>query len=272
MLDKRKLSRSLVSRLAWEPVAVAAEADAQENFTMTELVALQSIMINLGLALLLGSAIGLERQLKQRHSGLVTHGLVALGAAAYASLPPALGIDADPRMGAQVVTGIGFLGAGLIIKDGASVKGLSTAATVWSTGAVGVLTGYGLWFLAIETAFFIICLNISLPRIAVLVDRYSFIAPETEQFYLVKLRCPADNELSVRAILIQSLDLRKLRIHAIRSQRGEGGGEVEIEATLFAGKEDDRTVEGLMTQMSLRSGVLSTSWVKLEEREWAPAP
>src|SRR5690606_29740729 len=209
---------------------------------MTEVVAIPSIMINLVLALLLGCVIGLERQIKQRHSGLVTHGLVALGAAAYASLPYSLGLGSDLRMGSQVVTGIGFLGAGLIIKDGASIKGLSTAATVWSTGAVGVLTGYGMWPLAIETAFFIVCLNISLPRIAVLVNRYSFVEPENEQFYLVKFRCPSESEIPVRALLIQTLNLKNLRFHAIRSHHTEGSNETEIEATLFAGKEDDRLV------------------------------
>ncbi len=75
---------------------------------MPEVVAIPSIMVNLGLALLLGSAIGLERQIKQRHSGLATHGLVALGAAAYASLPYALGLEGDLRMGSQVVTGLAF--------------------------------------------------------------------------------------------------------------------------------------------------------------------
>lgn len=237
---------------------------------ISELVALQSIMLNLCLALLLGSAIGLERQLRQRHSGLVTHGLVALGAAAYSSLPHALGIQADPRMAAQVVTGIGFLGAGLIIKDGASIKGLSTAATIWSTGAVGVLTGYGFWFLAIETAFFIVCLNVSLPKIAALVDRYSFVTPETEQFYRVKFVCSTDSEIAVRALLFQALDLKKLRFHAIRSHRVEASDEMEIEATLFSGKEGDGMVEAMVAQMSLRPSILSTSWVKIDESEWSP--
>lgn len=238
---------------------------------MSEVVALQSIMINLSVALLLGAVIGLERQLKQRHSGLATHALVALGAAAYASLPNALGIENDLRVGAQVVTGIGFLGAGLIIKDGASIRGLSTAATVWSTGAVGVLTGYGLWLLALETTFFIVCLNISLPKITVLVDRYSFVAPETEQFYLVKFRCPVESEISVRALLVQAIDQRKLRFHAIRSHRLEGSNDVEVETTLFAGKEGDRMVEGVVTQLSLRLNIVSTSWAKLEEENHLPA-
>ncbi len=65
-------------------------------------------------------------------------------------------------MGAQVVTGIGFLGAGLIMRDGLSVRGLGTAATVWATGAVGVLAGYGLRFEAAETAAFIIAANLLL--------------------------------------------------------------------------------------------------------------
>jgi putative Mg2+ transporter-C (MgtC) family protein len=247
---------------------LGAQGSKESKALMSELVALQSIMLNLCLALLLGSAIGLERQLRQRHSGLVTHGLVALGAAAYASLPHALGIVADPRMGAQVVTGIGFLGAGLIIKDGASVKGLSTAATIWSTGAVGVLTGYGFWFLAIETAFFIVCLNLSLPKIATLVDRYSFITPQSEQYYRVRFRCPPESEIAVRALLIQALDLKKLRVHAIRSHRLEGSDDMEVEATLFTGKEEDGAVEALVAQLSLRSSIISTSWVKLEESDW----
>lgn len=237
---------------------------------MSEVVALQSIMINLSVALLLGAVIGLERQLKQRHSGLATHALVALGAAAYASLPNALGIENDLRVGAQVVTGIGFLGAGLIIKDGASIKGLSTAATVWSTGAVGVLTGYGLWLLAFETTFFIVCLNISLPKITLLIDRYSFVAPETEHFYLVKFRCPVESETSVRALLVQAIHQRKLRFHAIRSHRLEGSNDVEVETTLFAGKEGDHMVEGIVTQLSLRLNILSMSWAKLADENHLP--
>lgn len=74
-------------------------------------------------ALLLGMCIGVERQLRQRHTGLNTHALVALGAAAFTSLATLLGQDNDVRLGGQVVTGIGFLGAGLIMRDGLNVRG-----------------------------------------------------------------------------------------------------------------------------------------------------
>lgn len=234
---------------------------------MMDAVAIPSIMVNLGIALLLGAIIGLERQLKQRHSGLVTHALVALGAAAYASLPYALGIDGDMRIGGQVVTGIGFLGAGLIIRDGASIKGLSTAATVWCTGAVGVLIGYGLWLLAVETAFFIVCLNISLPKIAALVDRYSFVAPEAERFYLIKLRCTPESGISLRTLLLQLLEAQNLRLHAIRSQLVEGGDGAEVEATVLTTKDEDRLVETLVAQLSLRLNMTSTSWTRLDDKE-----
>jgi putative Mg2+ transporter-C (MgtC) family protein len=87
--------------------------------------------------------VGLERQSRQQHTGLTTHALVALGAATYSSLPDLLGRLPDVRIGGQVVTGIGFLGAGLIMCDGLNIRGLSTAGTVWATGAIGVLAGYG---------------------------------------------------------------------------------------------------------------------------------
>ncbi|WP_245272874.1 MgtC/SapB family protein [Microvirga lotononidis] len=116
----------------------------EPNLTSGNLAVL-SVTLNLALGLVLGASIGLERQWRQRHAGLATHALVAVGAAAFTSVPGLLPSVGDAtRMGAQVVTDIGFLGAGLIMRDGLSVRGLSTAATVWATGAVGVLAGYGL--------------------------------------------------------------------------------------------------------------------------------
>ena len=75
----------------------------------------------------------------------------------------------------------------------------------------------------------------------------------------------------MRALLIQTLDLKKLRFHAIRSHHIEGSDEVEVEAMLFAGKEDDRLVEGLVAQLCLRSSITSTSWLKLEDGDWSVA-
>src|SRR5947199_4901290 len=101
--------------------------------------------LNVGMALLLGMAIGLERQFRQHPAGLRTNALVCLGAALFVSLSfLAGGRDDRTRVAGQVVSGIGFLGGGVILREGLNVRGMSTAATLWCSAAVGTLAGGGL--------------------------------------------------------------------------------------------------------------------------------
>jgi len=94
----------------------------------------------------LGGAIGLERQIHQRVAGLRTNVLVSTGAASFCLISFFYPVQGEIlRIPAQVVTGIGFLGAGAILREGLSVKGLDTAATLWCSAAVGTLCGMGLW-------------------------------------------------------------------------------------------------------------------------------
>lgn len=224
-----------------------------------------SILLKLVTALLLGTAIGIERHLKQRNSSLVTHALVALGAASYASLPSAIGFEFDVRMGAQVITGIGFLGAGLIIRDGTNIRGLSTAATVWSTGAVGVFAGYGQLLLAAEAAVFIVAFNYTLPKLGKYIETWSVVAPEHERIYHIKLECPIEHEIAVKAALLQSLNASKLQFRSIKSRLGEANASMEIEAIIFSESDKDVVVEQLVAQLSLTSNVSATSWLKIDE-------
>jgi len=100
----------------------------------------------LGVAFVFGAMIGLERQYRQRSAGLRTMVLVALGAAAFVHLGGRIyGGEGQTRIIAYVVSGIGFLGAGVIMKEGLQVRGLNTAATLWSTAAVGACAGAGLY-------------------------------------------------------------------------------------------------------------------------------
>jgi putative Mg2+ transporter-C (MgtC) family protein len=112
----------------------------------------------------LGGAVGLERELRDHDAGFRTHMLVAIGSAlftivsAYAFRGFLTGggsvVRADPtRIAAQIVTGIGFLGAGAIIRQGLSVRGLTTAATLWLVAAIGMATGAGYWDAALITTF-----------------------------------------------------------------------------------------------------------------------
>jgi putative Mg2+ transporter-C (MgtC) family protein len=125
------------------------------------------LLLRIGLAAVLGGAIGLERELREREAGLRTHMLVSVGAAlftlvsAYAwtdwRFSTESGIVFDPtRIAAQVVTGIGFLGAGAIIRQGLSVRGLTTAATLWVVAAIGMASGAGYYAAAAITTVLVL--------------------------------------------------------------------------------------------------------------------
>jgi putative Mg2+ transporter-C (MgtC) family protein len=107
-----------------------------------------TIALRLLLAALLGALIGLEREIHDHPAGMRTHLLVSLGSAGFTALSiyafPAPGAD-PARVAAQIVTGIGFLGAGAILKEGATIKGLTTAASLWVVAAVGMAAGAGAW-------------------------------------------------------------------------------------------------------------------------------
>lgn len=121
------------------------------------------VALRLSCAMIVGIVIGLEREFTHRPAGLRTHILVALGACVVSvtgeilfSHYSGLGATPDPaRLSAQVITGVGFLGAGTIMKEGASVKGLTTAASVWAVACLGIASGFGYYALALLGMVFI---------------------------------------------------------------------------------------------------------------------
>ncbi len=118
---------------------------------MTE-ITWYEIFLRLAAALLAGGAIGFERERDSQPAGLRTHMILALGAALVMILSINMGIEynSDPaRLAAQVVSGIGFLGAGAILRFGLNVKGLTTASTLWTTAMVGMAIGYGYYLVAL---------------------------------------------------------------------------------------------------------------------------
>ena len=151
-------SRASCSTSCWSSPAPASSRSRARRRRRSRLPELDSldVVFRLGLAAVLGGAIGLERELREREAGLRTHLLVSVGAAlftlvsAYAwtdwTFSAAQGLTFDPtRIAAQVVTGIGFLGAGAIIRQGLSVRGLTTAASLWLVAAIGMAAGAGWW-------------------------------------------------------------------------------------------------------------------------------
>ena len=111
---------------------------------------LVDVFLRLALAAGLGGAIGLEREFRHKPAGLRTNMLIALGSALFSILSVQLGSAAGSpdRVAAQVVTGIGFLGAGAILRSGENVHGLTTAATIWVNAAIGMAAGLGAYAVA----------------------------------------------------------------------------------------------------------------------------
>ena len=115
---------------------------------------LSEVFLRLGLATALGGAIGLEREYRRSPAGLRTNMLIALGSALFSILSLEIGtaVGSPDRIAAQIVTGVGFLGAGAILRSGASIHGLTTAATIWVNAAIGMAAGLGSYAAATGSA------------------------------------------------------------------------------------------------------------------------
>ena len=217
-------------------------------------------------ALCFGALIGLERQWKQRFTGISTHALVALGAATFSTLPLLLGNQEQlVRIASSVVTGIGFLGAGVIMRDGLSVRGLSTAATVWCTGAVGVMAGSGFLLAGLFATVLIILCNLCLPPLAQLVYRYTPVELSNERYYVVEVIAEAQQEAFVRNKLLRSLSNNGLTLQSLESHALKTGGQVEVNAVVLALSQQDSRLESLVGELALAPYVTAVSWSVCEE-------
>lgn len=119
------------------------------------------LVLDLLIGLVCGFCIGVERESRKKDAGISTHSMVILGATVFTFLSSLVDPASKSRIAAQVVTGIGFLGAGLIIKEGGSVRNLTTAASLWFAGAIGMAIGFGYYVVAVAATI----ASIAIPRI-----------------------------------------------------------------------------------------------------------
>ena len=169
-----------------------------------------------GLRVTVGTIIGLERQWRQRSAGLRTNVLVALGAAAFADLGyRLLGPDGATRIISYVVSGIGFLGAGVILKDGINIRGLNTAATLWCSAAVGACAGAGFLAQAAAITAFVLAGNTLLRPLVNAINRLPITAGETEALYRVHVICHPADVSEGRDLLFEKLEAAGYPIQAI---------------------------------------------------------
>jgi putative Mg2+ transporter-C (MgtC) family protein len=212
-------------------------------------------------ALFFGGVIGLERQWRQRMTGLRTNGLVAVGSALFVMMGGLIAGDGSQgRVAAYVVSGIGFLGGGVILKDGFNIRGLNTAATLWCTAAVGTLAGLGRFEFAALGALGVLSANLILRPIAHLVNRTPEQTAEHEILYRLRCTCRSDDEANVRAKLIQYAGRTPLTLVALHSHDDALLARVNVRAYLKSLGPKEDAVEQIVVRLSLEAGVTCFSW------------
>ncbi|MGE8290165.1 MAG: MgtC/SapB family protein [Sphingobacterium sp.] len=211
-------------------------------------------------ALLLGAAVGSERQWRQKNAGLRTNTLVSLGSAAFVLLSIEIGGDATGRIASYVVSGIGFLGAGVIMKDGLNVHGLNTAATIWCSAAVGALSG--LYPQAALVAAAIILTHLIFRPIG---QRMGFIkfskSAVAQTDYLVSIRCGIAIENHIRVLLIQMLgNEEKVLLTSLSSDDTVEANAAAITAVIKAVGQQDSLIERIASRLTMEEKVSKISW------------
>lgn len=214
----------------------------------------------LATAFALGGAIGLERQFRQRSAGLRTNVLVAVAAAAFVDLGFRVGAaDGSVRVISYVVSGIGFLGAGVIMKDGTEVRGLNTAATLWASAAVGAFAGAGQAGEAVLVAVFVLAGNTLLRPLVDFVNRRPIRPGETEAHYQVHVVCRPENVTAVRDMLYDELEMHNYPIREIETL-SESDDYVELAASIVPTTADHKELDAIVSHIERRTEVTSATW------------
>jgi putative Mg2+ transporter-C (MgtC) family protein len=222
--------------------------------------------VRIAVAVLLGALIGLERQWRQRLAGLRTNALVSAGSGAFVALSALLPhVDDSSRIAAQVVSGIGFLGAGVILREGLNVRGLNTAATLWCSAAVGTLSGSGFLIPAAITTFVVIASNVLLRPLGLVINQRPNEATEAATSYRIQTTCRETDEHHIRTLLLHSIGAQELTLRGIRSQDINGSGKVHVGAELIAQGRCDKLMEQLINRLSLEPGLSAVSWENIDD-------
>ncbi|CAJ1497944.1 MgtC/SapB family protein [[Mycobacterium] kokjensenii] len=215
--------------------------------------------LRLAVGLGCGALIGLERQWRARMAGLRTNALVAAGATLFVLY--AVGVEPNStRVASYVVSGVGFLGGGVILREGFNVRGLNTAATLWCSAAVGVLAAAGDLVFALIGTGAIVGTHLLLRPLGRLIDRDQYVEEDEPQSpYEVQVICRPKSEKYLRAQIVQhtaSNDLILRGIHTVRS----GEDNIALTASMLSDSRAPDRLERLVGELSLQPGVYAVQW------------
>ena len=214
-----------------------------------------TFIIRLIICFSLSILIGLERQLRHRMVGLRTNVLVCIGSFLFVYL--SFGVEAYDltRIAAQVVSGIGFLGAGVILRDGSKIKGLNTAATLWCVAAIGALCASGLVIEATLGTLFVLLSNIILRLISLFI--MGKVKASLKEKYTIKISCKKEKEEKIRTNFAKIIDKNDLVLNSMeRSEITEE--EIKLKAIMVTSTPSK--VEMVINKISTDPGVIKITW------------
>lgn len=226
------------------------------------------VSVRILFGLVLGACVGLERQWRAGLAGLRTNALVSVGAALFVVMG-AYGFSpggADPtRVAAQVVSGIGFLGAGVMIREGLNIRGLNTAATLWCSAAIGCLVGTGMYAIAVTGTALIVLANIFLRPLGRVVNRRSGRFPSASKAmadpssFAFEVLTSDKAEPRVRALLLQTVSRPEYHLKSVTTSHTKRG-DVALLAELTSTQLDPAPLERAVSRLTLDPKVSSARW------------
>jgi putative Mg2+ transporter-C (MgtC) family protein len=221
--------------------------------------------LNIGAALLMGVAIGLERQWGRHPAGLRTNALVTLGAAIFVSLVGLVGGEGSPtRVAGQVVTGIGFLGGGVILREGLNVRGLNTAATLWCSAAVGTLAGSGFLLAGAIATAAVLFVHVALRPVVRWIEAHAPALIEVETHYRVRVTCRHAQEAVLRSVFLRHINSQpRMTLQGLSTEVADDNEHTVVIAEAYALERNDRFMEQLVSRIGIEPGVVAVSWEKL---------
>lgn len=214
-----------------------------------------------------GAVIGIERQWRARMAGLRTNALVAAGATLFVLYSDIDGSANSTQVAAYVVSGIGFLGGGVILRDGFNVRGLNTAATLWCSAAIGVLSASGhLAFAAIATAA-VLAVHVFGRPLGRLIDHDNPAEEEEDlQPYRLHITCKPKNEPHIRALIVQNTAGGDVILRGVETTRTDDAAQTKLTVSLLLDGDAATRLETLVSRLSLEPGIHAVHWHTADER------
>lgn len=231
--------------------------------------------LRLGIAIILGLLIGFERQWTRHPAGILTNLIVCMGSFLFAAFAFVAAVDPagitsriDPsRIPSGIVSGIGFLGAGVMIKEGLNIRGLNTAATIWATSAVGVMCcATNIWFSVIAGVAIVLCHLLFHPLSQLVTNkRYDHEDKSyVERMYSISVVVGDESAPSVREKLILSIKNEKSVLLRNLETTDVDDDFVKIKAIISSIDKDESRIEKIITLVGIETNVVRSGWKKIE--------